>query len=72
MLHGRSVLRDLGGPRNITTLTGSECTYSSFHPAPLLLLQLQLPSGDSLAAKVTMHAGKYAGAVVGRSAWTYE
>lgn len=53
-------------------LDRQHCTYSSFRPAPLLLSQLQLPSGDSLAAKVTIHAGKYAGAVVGRSAWTYE
>lgn len=40
--------------------------------ASVLLLQVRAPGGDSLAAKVTIHAGKYAGAVVGRSAWTYE
>jgi len=35
-------------------------------------LQMDMPTGRRIAAKVTIHAGKYAGAVVGRSAWTYE
>lgn len=38
----------------------------------LLLLQMERPDGGQLEVKVTIHAGKYAGAVVGHSAWTYE
>jgi hypothetical protein len=37
-----------------------------------LHLQVPLPGGETLATQITIHAGQYAGGVVGKSSWTYE
>lgn len=34
--------------------------------------QVLLPDGCALASQITIHAGQYAGGVIGRGAWTYE
>ncbi|KAF8070908.1 Ighmbp2 [Scenedesmus sp. PABB004] len=34
--------------------------------------QVPLPGGDQLATQITIHAGKYAGGVVGKGSWTYD
>uniref|UniRef100_A0A383VJ83 Guanylate cyclase domain-containing protein n=1 Tax=Tetradesmus obliquus TaxID=3088 RepID=A0A383VJ83_TETOB len=37
-----------------------------------ILAEASLPGGDALATQITIHAGKYAGGVVGKGSWTYE
>ncbi|KAF6264975.1 hypothetical protein COO60DRAFT_1186230 [Scenedesmus sp. NREL 46B-D3] len=37
-----------------------------------MLAEVPLPGGETLACQITIHAGKYAGGVVGKSSWTYE
>lgn len=54
-----------------------QMTRRTHHVAPCTLLpavplQASLPSGDALATQITIHAGKYAGGVVGKGSWTYE
>jgi hypothetical protein len=38
----------------------------------IVMVQVLLPDGAFLASQITIHAGSYAGGVVGKGAWSYE